>query len=427
MRYLTLLASPDQDRITEQAWSVVHEVDELAWAGWAPNSAVAVENEPPASWYEAESTQAQASPPLDSFQAEPSPDEAEPPLYTPPQGLDSKVFRELAQRDELHREQSLGRVGWLFLTGTITVAGKTVPCCFPLFERRVKFVRVYEDYLPQWTGGLQRHSLLRRREHELVVDPVDRFLKGDFGSEPVDVARAAGLMLREFGIEVDAITDSTGNPMTYRGADQLILAPGTGFYLAHGSEFTATQSDLHDWSTRHISDTAFAKLYRTDDAALHPHVDDIGPTRSALPLNRRQNEAIDRLDTESVVAVSGPSSSTRRLPMYDSAAKRIAAVSPNCSRAEAPLASPTRSSQRSPRQKRSHGIMAWHSTPTSLRRSNARSVSRSHELTLPCPRRREPLGCSMAPCKTPWCRRRSPRLNKQPAANTTGSPTTCAR
>jgi len=96
------------------------------------------------------------------------------------------------------------------------------------------------------------------------------------------------------------------NPLDVDPGKGTVLVPGAGFYLARADELTSAANDLTRWTSRHLSDTAFAELYRSADSVLHDNDDRISAIRSALPLNERQREAIDRLDTETIVAVSGP-------------------------------------------------------------------------------------------------------------------------
>lgn len=336
MHYLALLADPDQNRITREAWTVASGTDEFVWAGWQPQSVVSVDNEPPLEWYEDAASPPRVPPrdpapaaqggdaayrllkqlgivDLDPTPESPqpwagSPHDQEPAVpFTPPQVADAEGLSHLASLDELHREQSLGRAGWLFVAGSIEHAGSRIPCCFPLFERRVKFTRVDGVFYPQWQGALRRNGLLRRRVGDEIEDPVDVFLRERAGSS--DRAKIGSLvagLLRGFDIELTAVAASSVHPLDIAPDQGTVLVPGAGFYLARAGALTSATNGLSRWTSRHLSDTAFAELYRTTDSALHPNESRISPIRSALPLNDRQREAIDRLDTETVVAVSGP-------------------------------------------------------------------------------------------------------------------------
>jgi len=230
MQYLALLADPDQNRITRDAWRVASSANELVWAGWQPESVVAVENEPPLEWYEDAAAPpivpprnaAQTgvgndaayqllkqlgivgAPTMPEEQAEWPPDlhDAEPAIpVTPPRVADANGLRHLASLDELHREQSLGRAGWLFIAGSIRHGDEQIPCCFPLFERRVKFTRVDGTFYPQWQGALRRNGMLRRRVPEDVEDPVDVFLRGRAGSsQQAEIGSVVAALLRAFDI-----------------------------------------------------------------------------------------------------------------------------------------------------------------------------------------------------------------------------------
>ena len=323
MRYLALLADPAQHQITRAAWTVATEAHDLAWAGWQPASVVAVENEPPAEWYrstpvtrsatelawrssmEQRARAALGETDLVSLITR-APDTRHHQRYTPPPGLTTAAFSALAHRDELHREQALGRVGWFFVAGQIQIGPDIIPCCFPLFERRVKFAQVNGTFYPQWQGALRRNALLRRRGTDQEVDPIDDFLRRGAGTEnPSSAAAEVAQLLQHYGVTITALTDGTGNPAALVGSATTTLVPGAGFYLAPSVELAST-NDLGAWSKRIISHTAFSELYRTTDTRLHPVEDQTSVIRSALPLNGRQREAIDRLDTETVVAVSGP-------------------------------------------------------------------------------------------------------------------------
>lgn len=336
MHYLALLADPDQNRITREAWTVASSTDEFVWAGWQPESVVSVDNEPPLEWYENAEPPPRVPPadrtspdqgadpayrllhklgltyldaPVENPNIWPSnPLDVEPAVpYTPPRVTNADGLSQLAALDELHREQSLGRAGWLFVAGSITQGGNQVPCCFPLFERRVKFVRVDGVFYPQWQGALRRNGLLRRRASDNVADPVDVFLRERAGSSnQAEIGSVVAGLLRDFDIELTGVADSSVNPSDVQPDQGTVLVPGAGFYLARTNALTSTANDLSRWTSRHLSDTAFAELYRTTDSALHPNENRVSPIRSALPLNDRQREAIDRLDTETVVAVSGP-------------------------------------------------------------------------------------------------------------------------
>jgi len=327
IQYLALLADPDQRRITREAWTVASDDSDFAWGGWKPDSVVSVDKEPPAQWYE---QPARVTTPKNPYRFSKDNqlmwnrlnkavgdasllqtvtekfDDPDRGSYTPPSGLMTETYRELALRDELHREEGLGRAGWLFIAGTIEVGGEHIPCCFPLFERRVKFTKVNGVFLPQWQGALRRNALLHRRVADSVQDPIDVFLSEGAGSEnPGGIASELSDLLRHYGITITAVTDGTESPIRMRGAASTVLVPGTGFYLAQ-PRTPATNNDLDRWTKRHLSDTALSQLYRTTDSLLHQPESRPSAIQCALPLNGRQREAINRLNTEAVVAVSGP-------------------------------------------------------------------------------------------------------------------------
>ena len=321
MNYLALLADPDQSQITRAAWTVASQEADLVWAGWAPDSVVAVNLEPPPEWYDSGGKAPPSVPDTNHQQPAWAPRRAgshanqvttyfetpPEPAYTPPPGLDTDSFRDLAYRDELHREQTLGRAGWLWIAGTLQLGDDAIGCCFPLFERRIKFTKVRGIFYPQWQGALQRNALLRRRVADTFEDPIDVFLRDGAGAaNPQGIAQQVTELLQHYDLAVTTAADGSASPLAFAGRPETVLVPGTGFYLASSSKESTPTNGLSRWTTRHLSDTAFAELYRTTDSVLHTSEHRISPIRCGLPLNGRQREAIDRLDTETVVAVSGP-------------------------------------------------------------------------------------------------------------------------
>lgn len=323
MRYLSLLGDPEQNRITRASWRVATTEDELVWAQWQPESVVAVENEPPAGWYEDSATRnpttvfgdveatlaaMRSGGKLDKTALIADAPTAEAEAVTPPPGIGGDGLKNLAALDELHREEALGRIGWLFLAGTIRLGTQDIACCFPLFERRSRFVRVNGIFYPQWSGALYRSSVLQRRQPDNVADPVDDFLRDLDDLSPAMVAVKATEMLRHFDITVTSIAEPTINPVSIDPTSGTVLVPGTGFYLAQPRAAGLSQhNDLTRWTSRDLGPTAFAELYRTSDASSSADAGhQSAEIRCSLPLNQRQRAAIQRVAGEAVVAVSGP-------------------------------------------------------------------------------------------------------------------------
>ena len=163
MDYLALLGDPSQKQITRESWTVATSPLELPWAGWQPDSVLSTPDDPVDDWHALDKAQPRTTigQMFDSavqgildhslnspfLGAPPKTPESEPaPL--PPPGLPNNGLKDLATLERLHREESLGRVGWIFLAGSIQMGEDVIPCCFPLFERRVNFEPFGQEFFP---------------------------------------------------------------------------------------------------------------------------------------------------------------------------------------------------------------------------------------------------------------------------------------
>lgn len=316
LRYLSLLADPDQERITNDAWTVVDDRPDIFWMGWAPDSVISVPNPPPARWYERRPVPRAwtPTPALGDTRVNVSAllvgieDASADQDWTPPPGSADPRFERLARLDELQREQYAARAGWLWICGSIMRGGNRVPCCFPLFERVVRFVQIDDEVWPQWLGLLRPHRLLADLGDHRYEDLLDRFVSlGAGGAAETDAGAKVVELLEATGIRLDSQAPADTHPMSIAPEVGTVLVPGTGMFLATKQRAEiAPGSNLHRWGSAQLGFTALAEIYRSTDA-MQVSAEPLDRTvRSVLPLNERQRTAIGRLDSETVVAISGP-------------------------------------------------------------------------------------------------------------------------
>lgn len=317
LSYLSLLADPDLALITSDAWTVVEDRSELVWAGWQPDSVVSVPRPPPASYYESRSTRVantfwkvvDAQTQIRAVGAGyDEPDDGRVTQWTPPPGSDDPDLERLARIDELHHEEMRARIGWLWVCGSLQRGAGRVPVCFPLFERSVRLVKLGTMVMPQWLGSLRPHDLLSDLGDDTYQQVLDNFIStGAAAASVAQVGAEIKGLLAPTGVELADIESPSVHPLSIGVERGTVLIPGTGYFIREASKIKiAPGSRLHRWSKTQLHATALAEVYRSTDAVQLMDEGAPLPVRAALPLNERQRSAVARLNSETVVAASGP-------------------------------------------------------------------------------------------------------------------------
>lgn len=234
-------------------------------------------------------------------------------------------IRHLAALDALQPTEQLLRLGWVLVTGTVTVGDREVSCCFPLLSEPVRLAAF----------GSRRNatmvSLGARELTPLVSDSTiaTRLEAGaQFGGGALDptggadtpsaelIARLPKLQswIRDVvdacGLPpVRAILPPSEDPLRHRTDEGLVAVVGALLYLARDVFRPSVEGSLRSWATRPDTDaTAFAHLYRAvPDTTDHVPDDQASdPICSPLRLTATQTEAVVRARTQPITVLSGP-------------------------------------------------------------------------------------------------------------------------
>ena len=227
----------------------------------------------------------------------------------------------IALADSLTPGDSQVRLGFLFVTGTLSIDGESTPVCFPLLSRRIDL-----RFDPQQTtevtataaGDLEVTALIRRTatRHELLrTAPLavpSVFSDRDselFAMTAAWVARACEVL----EISVSGIGDSAIHPFDAlqssadASADPVVL-PGYGLYLDASTAPPTTAESIAAWADLpSIGTTALSTLIRPDlsrpisggDSSTDPL------PMTVLPLDAQQERIVQLARTRPMLTLTG--------------------------------------------------------------------------------------------------------------------------
>lgn len=236
-------------------------------------------------------------------------------------------FKQIARRGLLARERELGRVGWIWVTGSIQLAsGTRQPCCFPIYERRVRLHVPQDHVYPEWLSPLALSDLIVRLGGGSAGSEIDPALSGPSmpGVENEAQRDAVRQLLKSCGINGVEFADEGTNPVSLIGRDPTVVVMGAGFFLTTKNSVPAFAPGLGRWKPRSkaLEKTAFARLVTGLQTAA---IQRSRKRPEAPDLNASQRSALERLDHEQIVVVSGPPGSGKTHLI----AKAAAALSAN--------------------------------------------------------------------------------------------------
>lgn len=315
LRYMSKLAPGSSAYATIDDWQSVKRPRDLVWLGWQPDAVAFVENPPDDEWYERSRLGRFLESASASLELDPERLGAVRPL-TPPSGTKGPEIERLAVIDGLHREEVLGRAGWFWLAGSVTLDGSATPVCLPIFVRPVHLAELGDQIVPIWRGSLQLHPRLAELGgsrasaladsivHDQRAFPTALEMRPTIRLRP-SATSAMVALLASCGIEASVALNT--NPLEKADDGAAWIVPGAGFYIARDTRSSSAQANLTRWSNIDLTETALEALYFPDhDLAPTDHLGLTEDVWAAMPINRRQREITARVLAEPVVAVSGP-------------------------------------------------------------------------------------------------------------------------
>ena len=222
-------------------------------------------------------------------------------------------LRRLAAIDSLHPTESLLRLGWLFMAGTVGRDGKKTRYCVPLLSAPIRLANRGISFQLLHTGNVEMPDDLFDWETRLELEESPDAYGGLAGTEAVELLER----LPKLNAWVDAAVKAAGlpeavmrggldSPLDYRDEAGLNVVVGSGIYTARDIATPNISGVLRSWSLKDLGQTAFGALYEGEAVETDPEPAEADEIQSPLPLNRSQREALHRLRAERITVVSGP-------------------------------------------------------------------------------------------------------------------------
>ncbi len=222
-------------------------------------------------------------------------------------------LRRLAAIDSLHPTESLLRLGWLFLAGTIERDGKKTRYCVPLLSVPIRLANRGFNFQLLHTGNIEMPGDLFDWEARLELEESPDAYGGGSGPDTAELLQRlpklnlwVAAALKSAGLPKAVLRGGLDNPLDYRDEDGLNVLAGSAIYTARDVATPNISGVLRSWSLQHLSQTAFGALYEGEAVEADPEQAEVHTITTPLPLNRSQRQALDRLRTEWITVVSGP-------------------------------------------------------------------------------------------------------------------------
>lgn len=213
-------------------------------------------------------------------------------------------LRRLASIASLHAPESLLRIGWLFVTGTLNVDGKTARYCLPLLSAPIRLVNRGLAYQLVYDGGFEMENDHFDWDARLELEDSTAPFQDVSQSGDGPLAEWVHAALSRAGLPMAMLRRGDTNPLDHRDDPGLNVVVGAGVYSSRDVATPDMTGVLTTWSHQPVAESALGSLYGIGEKPARQT--DSREIRSPLPLNATQREALDRLRRESVVVVSGP-------------------------------------------------------------------------------------------------------------------------
>lgn len=221
----------------------------------------------------------------------------------------NKAVERFAKLDALTPDETLLRLGFLWLAGHAARESGKQPFLMPIVSATVKahgyVIRMNElelvtdfEMAPE-LGSHETRDVIEEQARQLVLD----YLVTKHGRRRERLATFAGILAETIGLPEPELFAPDIHPFSVRQDDRLRLSAGLGLYLARDPGHITMRSTLAAWSDSDVSATAFGAAYRVDPAPTHPAAEILD---SPMLLNAAQRDAVRHARTRNVSAISGP-------------------------------------------------------------------------------------------------------------------------
>ena len=211
------------------------------------------------------------------------------------------------------------RMGWLFLSGTVDIAGKKTKVFLPVASAPVRLRRPTTPH--PGSRGTNEYQIVAdadltvpesifpdHRVRERLNEQLETLIEGAF---PLDASVMSWDMVKGF---VDGFCRDAGLPRPSKVAKttspvatsdgELTVHTGLAVYTSRDRSAINLESTLREWADQKLVRTALASVYAERTHAEEPDVNHT--VASSLPLNKRQEQAVLAARQLPVTVISGP-------------------------------------------------------------------------------------------------------------------------
>ncbi len=220
-----------------------------------------------------------------------------------------KAVERFAKLDALTPDETLLRLGFLWLAGHAPTEDGKQPFLMPIVSATVKahgyVIRMNElelvtdfEMAPE-LGSPDARDVIEEQAQQLMLD----YLVTKHPRREERLAGFARTLAATVGLPEPALLVPDIHPFSVRQDEQLRLSGALCLYLARDPGHITMRSTLGAWADTDVSATAFASAYRADPVPTRPTSETLD---SPMLLNAAQRDAVRHARVRNMSAISGP-------------------------------------------------------------------------------------------------------------------------